>query len=129
LARKIVVSCGVAPMSGAPLADIGGSKSRFALAGVAGWPERILIIDNDTVADLDAAVARYLEETGARPRAASIAVAGPVGGEEIALTNRAWRLRRGEFAARLGGAQLSVGDHFDAVARAPPRPRGPPTPA
>ena len=38
------------------LADIGGSKSRFALANSAGRPERILIMDNDTVADLDGAV-------------------------------------------------------------------------
>jgi hypothetical protein len=51
------------------LADIGGSKSRFALANSAGRPERILIMDNDTVADLDGAVSRYLDETGARPRA------------------------------------------------------------
>ena len=49
------------------LADIGGSKSRFALASSAGAPARMSVIENDTVADLDAAVARYLEETGARP--------------------------------------------------------------
>ena len=88
------------------LADIGGSKSRFALAKSAGAPERMLVIENDTVADLDAAVARYLEETGARPRAATLAVAGPVDGEEIALTNRtSWRLRRREFAKRFGFAE------------------------
>jgi glucokinase len=40
------------------LADIGGSKSRFALANSAGRPERILVIENDTVVDLDAAVSR-----------------------------------------------------------------------
>ena len=71
------------------LADIGGSKSRFALANSAGRPERILIMDNDTVADLDGAVSRYLDETGARPRAATLAIAGPIDGEEVALTNRA----------------------------------------
>ena len=59
------------------LADIGGSKSRFALANSAGRPERILIMDNDTVADLDGAVSRYLDETGARPCAATLAIAGP----------------------------------------------------
>ncbi len=53
------------------LADIGGTKSRFALANSAGRPERILIMENDTVADLDAAVRRYLDETGASPRAAA----------------------------------------------------------
>ena len=104
------------------LADIGGSKSRFALAKSAGAPERVLVIENDTVADLDAAVARYLEETGARPRAATLAVAGPVDGEEIALTNRAsWRLRRREFAKRFGFSQLRVLNDFEAIAWALPQ--------
>ena len=104
------------------LADIGGSKSRFALAKSAGAPERMLVIENDTVADLDAAVARYLEETGARPRAATLAVAGPCDGEEIALTNRtSWRLRRGEFAKRFGFSQLRVMNDFEAIAWALPR--------
>src|SRR5215471_5861670 len=104
------------------LADIGGSKSRFALAHSAGVPKRMLVIENDTVADLDAAVARYLEETGARPRAATLAVAGPVDGEEIALTNRAnWRLRRREFAKRFGFSQLRVLNDFEAIAWALPQ--------
>jgi glucokinase len=104
------------------VADIGGSKSRFALAHSAGAVERVLVIENDTVADLDAAVARYLEETGARPRAATLAVAGPVDGEEIALTNRAsWRLRRREFAKRFGFSQLRVLNDFEAIAWALPQ--------
>src|SRR5260370_1673338 len=111
------------------LADIGGSKSRFALASSAGAPARVLVIENDTVADLDAAVARYLEETGARPRAATLAVAGPVDGEEIALTNRtSWRLRRREFAKRFGFSQLRVLNDFEAIAWALPRLRAAPTP-
>jgi glucokinase len=104
------------------VADIGGSKSRFALAHSAGAVERMLVIENDTVADLDAAVARYLEETGARPRAATLAVAGPCDGEEIALTNRAsWRLRRREFAKRFGFSQLRVLNDFEAIAWALPQ--------
>jgi glucokinase len=104
------------------LADIGGSKSRFALANSVGRPERILVIDNDTVADLDAAVARYLEEAGASPRAATLAVAGPIDGEEIALTNRtAWRFRRRDFARRFGFSQLRVVNDFEAIAWALPR--------
>jgi glucokinase len=102
------------------LADIGGSKSRFALAGPAGRPERTLVIENDTVADLAAAVARFLERTGARPDAAVFAVAGPIDGEEVALTNRAWRFRRGEFAERFGWSQLDVVNDFEAIAWALP---------
>jgi glucokinase len=102
------------------LADIGGSKSRFALVGSGGRPERILVIENDTVADLAAAVVRYLEETGAKPEAAVFAVAGPIGGEEVALTNRAWRFRRREFAERFGFSQLEVVNDFEAIAWALP---------
>ena len=98
------------------LADIGGSKSRFALANSAGRPERILIMDNDTVADLDGAVSRYLDETGARPRAATLAIAGPIDGEEVALTNRAWRFRRAELAQRFGWSQLRIVNDFEAIA-------------
>jgi len=103
------------------VADIGGSKSRFALANSSGDLEHVLVIENDTVADLDAAVARYLEETGAHPRAATLAVAGSVDGEEVVLTNRTgWRLRRGEFAERFGFWQLRVLNDFEAVAWALP---------
>jgi glucokinase len=108
-------------MSHALLADIGGSKSRFALAGAAGRPERVMVIENDTVPNLEAAITRYLEETGARPRSAVLAVAGPIDGEEVALTNRAWRFRRGELAQRFGFSQLRVLNDFEAIAWALPR--------
>src|SRR4029450_4063119 len=115
----------VARMSTTLVADIGGSKSRFALANSSGDLEHVLVIENDTVADLDAAVARYLEETGARPGAATLAVAGSVDGEEVVLTNRTgWRLRRGEFGERFGFSQVRVVNVFAAVAWAPP-PLGP----
>jgi glucokinase len=103
------------------LADIGGSNSRFALANSAGRPERVLVIENDTAASLEAAVARYLDETGARPRAATFAVAGPIDGEEVALTNRAWRFRRADFARRFGLASLRVVNDFEAIAWALPQ--------
>jgi glucokinase len=108
-------------MSTTLVADIGGSKSRFALASSSGDLEHILVIQNDTFADLDAAVARYLEETDAHPRAATLAVAGPVGGEEVVLTNRTnWRLRHSDFAKRFGFSQLRVLNDFEAVAWALP---------
>src|ERR1700730_8224800 len=108
-------------MGASLVADIGGSNSRFALANSAGLPERILVIENDTVGDLETAVARYLEETGARPKAATLAIAGPIQGEEIALTNRAWRFRRSDFAKRFGFAQLQIVNDFEALAWALPR--------
>jgi len=103
------------------LADIGGSNSRFALANFGGRPERVLAIENDTVASLEAAVARYLDETGARPHAATFAVAGPLDGEEVALTNRSWRFRPADFARRFGFSSLRVVNDFEAIAWALPQ--------
>jgi glucokinase len=98
------------------LADIGGTNSRFALAGADGRPQRILIFEDDSAASLEAAIARYLDETGARPRAAVLAVAAPIdGGDEIALTNRNWRFRRSELARRFGFAKLRVVNDFEAI--------------
>jgi glucokinase len=108
-------------MSAALLADVGGSKTRLALANCAGPPDRILVIENDTVADLETAVSQYLERTGEHPSAATFAIAGPVKGEEITLTNRAWRFRRSEFAERFGFSHFRVVNDFEAVAWALPR--------
>jgi glucokinase len=118
------------------LADIGGTNSRLALAGTDGRPAHTLIIKNDSVPNLEGAIARYLAESDARPNAAVLAVAGPLEGEEVALTNRAWRFRPGELARRFGFAKLRVVNDFEAIAWALTRltaadahPLGPPLPA
>jgi glucokinase len=98
------------------LADIGGTNSRFALAGSDGRPTRMLIIENDTVPNLEGAIARYLDESGARPSAAVLAVAAPLESEEVALTNRTWRFRPGELARRFGFAKLRLVNDFEAIA-------------
>ena len=98
------------------LADIGGTNSRFALAGADGRPTRMLIIENDSVPNLEGAIARYLDESDARPSAAVLAVAAPLESEEVALTNRAWRFRPGELARRFGFAKLRLVNDFEAIA-------------
>jgi glucokinase len=108
--------CDASVMSSVLLADIGGSKSRFALSDRPGQVARLVAIDNDTVPDLETAIARYLAETDVRPKRAMLAVAGPVDGEEIALTNRPWKSRRSDLAARFGLSELRVLNDFEAVA-------------
>ena len=102
------------------LADVGGTHSRFALAGATGRPERIVVIANDMFADLETAVAQYLNDTGAPLYGAILAVAGPIEGEEVALTNRTWRFRRYEFAKRFALSPLRVINDFEAIAWALP---------
>jgi glucokinase len=108
-------------MSAALVADIGGSNSRFGLANATGWPEQIVVIENDTVPNLETALAHYLTNVGAHPQTAVLAIAGPIQGEEITLTNRAWRFRRADFAARFGFRQLLIVNDFEALAWALPR--------
>lgn len=99
------------------LADIGGTNSRFAIAGSTGRPEQIVIIENNSAASLEMAIEAYLAQTGARPSAAVLAIAGPTdGGEEVALTNRSWRFRRSELARRFGFSTLRVLNDFEAIA-------------
>jgi glucokinase len=99
------------------LGDIGGTNSRFAIAGSAGQPEQIVIIENNSADSLEMAIERYLAQTGARPSAAVLAIAGPTdGGEEVALTNRSWRFRRSELAQRFGFSTLRILNDFEAIA-------------
>jgi glucokinase len=104
------------------LADIGGTNSRFAFAGASGRPEHMVIVENDTVPSLEGAIESYLARTSMRPRAAVLAVAGPLDrGDEVALTNRPWRFRRSELAQRFGFSPLHVINDFEAIAWSLPR--------
>ena len=98
------------------IADIGGTNSRFATLGSDGRPGATMVIAGDSVPGLEAAIARYLGETGLRPTRAVLAVAGPVEGDAVALTNRRWNFHRAELAARFGFADLRVLNDFEAAA-------------
>jgi glucokinase len=101
------------------LADLGGTSSRFALCRGNG-PEQITVMANDGLPGPAAAIARFLSATGARPELGVLAVAGPIDGEAIALTNRAWRFRLGELKAQFGFSELCAINDFEAVAWAVP---------
>jgi glucokinase len=105
-------------MTSVLLADIGGSVTRFAVSVLGGRPERVTIIDNETVSGPEAAIRRYLDETGLAPKAAVLAVAGPVDGNEIKLTNRDWRFRCDHVAERFGFERIHAINDFEAVAHA-----------
>jgi glucokinase len=96
------------------IADVGGSTSRFALA-TGGMPERVMKLPNDSVTSFEAAVARYLDVVGTRPAAAVFAVAAPIDGDEVAMTNRAWRFGIHDMSARFG-FDVTVLNDFEALA-------------
>jgi glucokinase len=105
-------------MTSVLLADIGGSTSRFAVCAPGGRPDRLLLVDNETVSGPEAAIRRYLGETGQSPQAAVLAVAGPVGGGEIKLTNRDWQFSLDQVRSRFGFARIHAINDFEAVAHA-----------
>lgn len=103
----------------AMVADIGGTNARFALTDDRPGPPPLLhpaSLPCAGFASLQHAAEHYLTTVGARPARAAIAVASPVGGDEIRLTNRAWSFSRGELRRRLGLESLDALNDFGAVA-------------
>lgn len=101
------------------VADIGGTNARFALASLDGPRPALHQQQSLATADfasLEHAAEHYLSKVGEQPRQAAIAVACPVRGEEIRLTNRAWSFTRSELKASLGVQRLLVLNDFGAAA-------------
>lgn len=105
-------------------ADIGGTHARFALARLDG-AGNVVALDEPVVmrcaehASLQMAWETFGTTIGRTlPRAAAIAVAGPVVGEELKLTNNPWIIRPALVNEKLGlDAHVLVND-FEAVAYA-----------
>lgn len=105
------------------IADIGGTNARFALTDPAAPVPALLqprSLPNAEFASLQHAAEHYLADIDARPRRAAIAVASPVGTDEIRLTNRAWSFSRRELEHALGLDELRLINDFGAVAHAVP---------
>lgn len=105
------------------IADIGGTNARFALTDIDAPTPTVAQIRKLPTADyasLQHAIEAYLAEVGVQPTAAALAVASPVDGDEIRLTNRAWAFSRSELQAALGLQRLTVINDFGAIARAVP---------
>ncbi len=73
------------------IADIGGTNARFALL-IGGAVSAIEVLKTADYADIGAAIGAYLDRVApdAAPSAAAFAVASPVTGDHIELTNRDW---------------------------------------
>ncbi len=104
------------------IADIGGTNARFALTPSDGAPALIeqRSLPAAEFASLQHAAEHYLALVGARPTQAAIAVACPVAGDEVRLTNRAWSFSQAELQRSLKLDALTVINDFGAVAHAVP---------
>lgn len=107
------------------VADIGGTNARFAIArgtARAGFElDEVRRLKNEDFEDLRDAAHAYLEScSGDRPRAACVAVAGPVSPGKIRLTNSTWKFTPDELAKDLGLESLLPVNDFAAQARGAP---------
>ncbi|WP_240125087.1 glucokinase [Thermomonas alba] len=103
--------------------DIGGTNARFALVDLTAPRTELRAsksLPNAEFASLQHAIEHYLADVQAAPRRAALAVACPVGSDEIRLTNRAWSFSRNELQAALGLSELRMLNDFGAVAWAVP---------
>jgi glucokinase len=103
--------------------DIGGTHTRFAIATIEG--RKVVGVADEVVlrtadhADLAGAWGAFAARLGRPlPRAAAIAVAGPVGGEVLRLTNHPWTIRPAGLPAELGVDRFSLVNDFAAVGHA-----------
>lgn len=117
---------GTATTQLALVADIGGTRSRFALTDPADPEPRLLhqrSLPNAGFASLQDSARAYLADVGLRPLRplrAMFAVAAPVTGDPIRLTNHAWSFSRAELQRALDLEELRLLNDFAAVAWAVP---------
>ncbi len=103
------------------LADIGGTTTRVARAGPDGRPFDVRVEANDGYDSLEDLLGAYLAVCGAeKPRAGVLAVAGPVSGDDIQMTNRSWSFSRPALARALGLEALTVLNDFAALSQSIP---------
>jgi glucokinase len=104
-------------------ADIGGTHARYAIATIQngkvtslGEPVTLLARDHASLASSWQAFARALNRP--LPQAASIAVACPIAGDILKLTNNPWVIRPATLAAELNLDALTLINDFGAMGHA-----------
>ncbi|MDP2417243.1 MAG: glucokinase [Hydrogenophaga sp.] len=104
------------------LADVGGTNARFAWQAAAGAPiadMRVLACaDYPTLQD---ATRAYLDALGrGTPHAVAIAIANPITGDQIRMTNHHWSFSQAAVKAEFGFHTLRLLNDFTALALALP---------
>jgi glucokinase len=103
------------------IADIGGTNARFALLDSTIWRDEQVLACAD-YPDLVAAVEHYLGVVGAtgagRPSEAAMAIAGPITGDVIRMTNHPWQFSAAHTRERLALGRLIFLNDFTALAMA-----------
>lgn len=105
------------------IADIGGTNARFSLVYPgSSEPQQTLVLACDDYKGLAEAANAYLEQVAppVRPLLGAFAVASPVLGDRVELTNRDWVFSIAELRDQLHMDRLEVVNDFIAVALSVP---------
>ncbi len=102
------------------IGDVGGTNARFAIIVDSNSElKEFPIVKTSDFATIEAAIqAAVLDKTSLQPRSAVLAVAGPVDGDEIDLTNCPWVVRPLQMEDALGLIDVTVLNDFEAQALA-----------
>lgn len=104
------------------VADIGGTNARFGV--LTDSHAELKEFDTAKTADFegleDAAEAMVLSRTAITPRSAVLAIAGPIDGEEVPLTNCDWVIRPNELMQALRLDEVVLVNDFEAQSLALP---------
>ncbi|HEY6513955.1 MAG TPA: glucokinase [Burkholderiaceae bacterium] len=110
------------------LADIGGTNARFGLVHADG--AALVDVVSFTCGDHEspqAAAGLYLEQLtrrdgkAVRPQSVALALATPIDGDTVKMTNSAWIVSRAELANALGARRVLLLNDFEALALALPQ--------
>src|SRR5690606_12470235 len=101
------------------IGDIGGTNARFAIVVDSyAEPRQFPVVQTADHETIDDAIQSVLDQTNILPRSAVLAVAGPVDGDEIDLTNCHWVVRPRQMIETFGFRDIVVLNDFEAQALA-----------
>ncbi len=102
------------------IGDIGGTNARFSiLVDEQEEPHEFPTVQTADFPTIDDAIRQVvLDVTSVRPRSAILAIAGPIDGDEIDLTNCDWVVRPKKMISELGFEDVLVVNDFEAQALA-----------
>ncbi|MFZ6645520.1 glucokinase [Undibacterium sp. TJN25] len=108
------------------LADIGGTNARFALETAPGKIEAVAVLPCEDYATLDDAMEAYLADPAIAElavggvRYCAVAIANPVNGDQVRMTNHHWQFSIETVRRKLGFDQFLVVNDFTALAMSLP---------
>ncbi len=101
--------------------DVGGTNARLALCDMgSGAISHIHTYSSQEYSTLEAVIRHYLAAQKVDAAEACIAIACPITGDRVEMTNNSWTFSIKEMKANLGLAQLEVINDFTAVSMAVP---------